>query len=96
MVDQGACLAVGRGRDQVPDEALDVLVPLVMGEAVHEDGPADSLHILLSELAFVASMGKYVRPPPPAAKQACNMPSVSAGAYVHSQAAGLGHLGSKL
>lgn len=73
MVDQGTCLAVSRGRDQIPDEALDVLVPLVMGEAVHEDGPADGLHILLSELAFVASVGKDVRPSPPAAKQACSM-----------------------
>lgn len=34
MVDQGSRLAIGRGRDQIPDEALDVLVPPVVVEAV--------------------------------------------------------------
>lgn len=65
MIDQGARLAVGRGRDEVPDEAFDVLVPLVVVEAVHEDGPADGLHVLLAELTFVASVGKDVCPPSP-------------------------------
>lgn len=76
MIDQGACLAVGRGRDEVPDEAFDVLVPLVVVEAVHEDGPADGLHVLLAELTFVASVGKDVCPPSPTAKQTSSMQMV--------------------
>ena len=73
MIDQGARLAVSSGCDQIPDEAFDVLVPLVVVETVHEDCSADGLHILLSELTFVASMGKDVRPPSPAAKQVFSM-----------------------
>lgn len=73
MIDQGSRLAVGCGCDQVPDEAFDVLIPLIMVETVHEDCSADSFHILLSELTFVASMGKDVRPPSPAAKQVFGM-----------------------
>lgn len=69
MVDQSPGLAVGRGCDEIPDEALDVLVPPVVVEAVHEDGPADGFHVLLGELTFVASVGQDVCPPPPAAKQ---------------------------
>lgn len=69
MVEQGSSLAVGGGRDQVPDEALDVLVASVVIEAVHQDGSADGFHVLLSELTFVASMGQDVRPATPAGKQ---------------------------
>lgn len=69
MVDQGPRLAISRWRDEIPDEALDVLVPPVVVEAVHKDGPADGLHVLLAERALVAAMGEDVCPPPPAAKQ---------------------------
>lgn len=69
MVDQGPRLAISRWCDEIPDEALDVLVPPVVVEAVHKDGPADGLHVLLAEWALVATMGEDVRPPPPAAKQ---------------------------
>lgn len=73
MVDQGSRLAVRRGRDQIPDEAFDILIPLVMIEAVHEDGPADGFHVLLSELTLVAPVRKDVCPPSPAAKQIFSM-----------------------
>lgn len=100
MIDQGTCLAISSGRDQVPDEAFDVLIPLVMVETIHEDGPADGLDVLLSELTLVASMGKDVRPSSPAAKQIFSMQMVSfsldLGLYFHSQATVLGNLGSKL
>lgn len=74
MVDQGPRLAISRGCDEIPDEALDVLVPPVVVEAVHKDGPADGLHVLLTERALVAAMGEDVRPPPPAAKQTWTVP----------------------
>lgn len=76
MIDQGARLAVGRGCDEVPDEAFDVLIPLVMVETVHEDGSADGFHVLLGELTFVASVGKDVCPPSPTAKQTSSMQMV--------------------
>ena len=69
MVDQGPRLPISRGCDEIPDEALDVLVPPVVVEAVHKDGSADGLYVLLAERALVAAMGEDVRPPPPAAKQ---------------------------
>lgn len=73
MIDQGSRLAVRRGCDQVPDEAFDILIPLVMIETVHEDGSADGLYVLLSELALVAAMGEDICPPSPAAKQTFSM-----------------------
>lgn len=99
MIDQGACLAVSRGCDQIPDKALDVLVPLVMVETVHEDRSADGFYILLSELPFVAPMGKDVRPPSPAANKysACTwyLSFEIWGSFAQSGAV-LGNLGSKL
>lgn len=69
MIEQGSSLAVGGRRDQVPDKALDVLVPSVVIETVHQDGSADGLYVLLSELTFVASMRQDVCPAAPAGKQ---------------------------
>lgn len=73
MIDQGSRLAVRRGRDQVPDEAFDILIALVMIETVHKDGSADGFYVLLGELALVASVGKDICPPSPAAKQIFSM-----------------------
>lgn len=76
MVNQCSCLAISCGCDQIPDEAFDVLISLVMVETVHEDGSADGFYIVLSELAFVASMRKDVCPPSPTAKQTLSMQMV--------------------
>lgn len=100
MIDQGARLAVSRGCDQIPDEAFDVLIPLVVVETVHEDGSADGFYVLLSELTFVAPVRKNVCPPSPTAKQKFSMQTVffslDLGLYSHRQAAALGKLGSKV
>lgn len=79
MIDQGSSLAISRGCDEIPDEAFDILIPSVMIKTVHQDGSADGFNILLSELTFVASMGKDVCPPSPATKQTLNtqLPSFS-------------------
>lgn len=73
VIEQGSSPAVGCGCDQVPDKALDVLIPSVVIEAVHQDGSADGLYILLGELAFVASMGQDIRPAAPAGEQKGSM-----------------------
>lgn len=73
MIEQGSSLAVGCRSDQVPDKALDVLVPAVVIETVHQDGSADGFYVLLSELTFVPSMGQDVCPAAPAGKQRGSM-----------------------
>lgn len=73
MVDQGSSLAIRCGCDQIPDEAFDILIAFVMIKTVYQDGSADSFDILLSELAFIASVGKNVCPPSPTAKQIFSM-----------------------
>lgn len=44
-----------------------------MIETVHKDGSADGFYVLLGELALVASVGKDICPPSPAAKQIFSM-----------------------
>lgn len=73
MIDQGSRLAVSGGCDQIPDEALDILIPSVMVEAVHQDGSADGFYVMLSELTLVASVGKDVCPSAPAVKRAASL-----------------------
>lgn len=77
MIDQGSSLAISRGCDQIPDEALDILISFVMIETVHKDRPTDGFYILLGELTFVASVGKDVCPPSPAEKQIFSLQTVS-------------------
>lgn len=81
MIEQGSSLAISCGCDQVPDKALDVLIPSVVIETVHQDGSADGFNILLSELAFVASMGQDVCPAAPAGKQSVSMQMESGCRY---------------
>ena len=57
--------AVLRGRDQLPDEALDVLVATVMQQAEDQDDSADGLHIPLAQPALAARMGQDITPAPP-------------------------------
>jgi hypothetical protein len=67
VVEQGLGLSSVLGRrDELPDEALDVLVAAVMEEAVGQQRPADRLHVRLPQGTLVAPMGQDVTPPPPA------------------------------
>lgn len=57
------------GVDQVPDEALDVLVSTVMQQAVGQQRSADLLHIRLLQGSFEATVSQDVIPPTPPAKR---------------------------
>lgn len=59
-------LSVFGGRDQLPDEALDLLVPFVVLDAVHQQGPADHLHVLLVQMPLEPPVRQDVLPPAPA------------------------------
>lgn len=63
----GQCLGgpVFTRRDQVPDEALDILVTAVMQQAVGQEGSADCFHIGLLQGALEATMSQDVTPPTP-------------------------------
>lgn len=51
--------------DQVPDEALDVLVAAVMQQAVGQEGSADLLHVGLLQGALEAAVSQDVAPSTP-------------------------------
>lgn len=51
--------------DQVPDEALDILVTTVMQQAVGQEGSADCFHIGLLQGSLEATMSQDVTPPTP-------------------------------
>lgn len=95
MIEQGSSLAIGRGSDQVPDKALDVLVPSVVIQTVHQDGSADGFYIVLRELTFVASVGQDICPAAPAGKQkdGVQMESLAAEVRHHLDSQGLGNPG---
>lgn len=57
------------GGDQVPDEALDVLVSTVVQQAVGQQRSADGLHVGLLQGPLEAAMGQDVAPPPPAGRK---------------------------
>lgn len=56
--------------DQVPDEALDVLITTVMQQAVSKEGPADGFNISLFQGPLEASVGQDVAPPSPTVRKA--------------------------
>lgn len=66
MVGQCAALAVLGGGDEVPNEALDVLVSTVVEQAVGQEGTADGLYVSLPQRTLKASMGQDVTPAAPA------------------------------
>lgn len=61
--------SVFAGGDQVPDEALDVLVSTVVQQAVGQQGSADRLHVRLLKWALEATVGQDVAPPSPTAQK---------------------------
>lgn len=66
MVGQRLGGPVFTGGNQVPDEALDILVATVMEQAVREEGSADCFHVCLLHGAFETTVGQDIAPPPPA------------------------------
>lgn len=65
VVGQGLGGPVFAGGNQVPDEALDVLVAAVMEQTVGQEGSADGLHVRLLHGAFKATVSQDVVPPSP-------------------------------
>lgn len=51
--------------DQVPDEALDILVTTIMQQAVGQKGSADCFHIGLLQGTLEATVSQDVTPPTP-------------------------------
>lgn len=51
--------------DQVPDEALDVLITTVMQQAIGQEGSADCFHVHLLKGALEATVSQDVTPPTP-------------------------------
>ena len=66
MVLEGLGLPVFGRCDQFPNEALDLLVPLVMLDTVDQQGPANHLHVLLIQMPLEPPVGQDVLPPAPA------------------------------
>lgn len=66
MVGQRLGGPIFTGGNQVPDEALDILVATVMEQAVREEGSADRFHVGLLHGAFETTVGQDIAPPPPA------------------------------
>ena len=58
-------LAVLSGGNQVPHEALDLVVTTVMHQAVGEQGTADHFHVALAQRSLEAPMQQDVLPTPP-------------------------------
>lgn len=65
VVGQRLCGTIFTRGDQVPDEALDILITTVMEQAVGQKGSADGFHISLFQGALEATMSQDVTPPTP-------------------------------
>lgn len=52
--------------DEVPDEALDLIVSFVVPYTVDQQSPAHQLHVPLRQVPLEAAMGEDVLPSPPA------------------------------
>ena len=66
VVEQGLGFSSVLGRrDELPDEALDVLVAAVMQQAEHQDDTADGLYVPLAQTPLAARMRQDVPPAPP-------------------------------
>lgn len=66
VVGQCAALPVLSRGDEVPDEALDVLISTVVEQAVGQECAADGLYVSLPQRALEASVGQDVTPAAPA------------------------------
>jgi len=60
--------------DEVPDEALDVLVSAVVQQAVGQQRPADRLHVRLLQGPLEAPVSQDVAPPAPPTRQTHRQP----------------------
>lgn len=66
MVLEGLSLPVFGRCDKFPNETLDLLVPLVMLDTVHQQGTANHLHVLLIQMPLESPMSQDVLPSAPA------------------------------
>lgn len=66
MVLQRLGLPVFSRCDQFPNETLDLLIPLVVLDTVHQQGSANHLHVLLIQMPLESPMSQDVLPPAPA------------------------------
>lgn len=66
MVLEGLGLPIFGRCDQFPYETLDLLVPFIMLHTVHQQGPANHLHILLIQVPLESPVSQDVLPPAPA------------------------------
>lgn len=66
MVLEGLGLPIFGRCDQLPNKTLDLLVPLVMLDTVHQQGTANHLHVLLIQMPLEPPMSQDVLPPAPA------------------------------
>ena len=55
--------------DEVPHEAFDFVVSTVMDQAIRQQGPADGLHVPLSQLFLKTPVVENVFPPTPSGNQ---------------------------
>jgi len=63
---QSLVLAVLRRRDEIPDKTLDLLIPLVVFDAIDQQGPTNHLHVLLIQVPLEPPVGQDVFPASPA------------------------------
>ena len=66
VIGECATLTIFSGCDEIPDEALDVLIATVMHQAVGQQCTADGLHVALPERTFEAAMRENLSPAAPA------------------------------
>lgn len=65
MVLEGLGLPIFGGCDQFPNETLDLLVPLIMLDTVHQQGTANHLHVLLVQMPLESPVSQDVLPTTP-------------------------------
>lgn len=66
MILQSLVLAILRWRDEIPDKTLNLLIALVVFDAIHQQGPTDHLHVLLIQVPLEPPMGQDIFPASPA------------------------------
>lgn len=66
MILQSLILAVLRRRDEIPDKTLNLLIPLVVFDAIHQQGPTNHLHVFLIQVPLEPPMGQDIFPASPA------------------------------
>lgn len=77
--------AVLGGRDELPDETLDVLVSAVVKKAKDQDDSADRLDVTFAQPAFTSGMGQYVPPTTPTGRGGGILKTRADGEYIQIQ-----------